>query len=868
MLYGRGAEQEVIDRLLRNAAEGVSGVLVIRGEPGIGKTALLNYAQAPRMLRGSGVEFEAELPFAGLNLLLRPALGHLPDLPEPQRAALESAFGLAPGTPHDRLLVGLAVLSLLAEYADGGPLLCVVDDAHWLDRASAEALVFAARRLQAEGVALIFATRDGDGMFPAPGLPELRLTGIGPADAAALLGDDLDPAVRFRVLAEAQGNPLALTELPAAFAGAAGVGALGALPLSNRLQVAFHGQVSGLPGTTQALLLVAAADDTGDLAIVLRAAKTLGADVRDLLPAEEVRLIDVTGQTVTFRHPLVRAAVYQRAPLGQRLAAHQALAGVLTAPKDADRRAWHRAAATTGADEQVADELENTAVRASERSGFAAASAAYERAAGLSELPADQARRLTLAAEFGVEAGELARAVDLAERAATLEKDPHLLARIAHVEALAWFWQGGIIIAHELLIKGAELADPDRATRMLVQAFHTAWYLGGPAIGDVLARLETVTQTPASTALIAAIRGRPVPLPTEGEPRELVQSCGAGLVTGQDREVYALATALTAKVRAQGGIGLLPTLLFFLAEAELFHGRHQDAVVSADEALRIARDTGQRQWISQVSAVHALLAALKGDEARCRSLVEESLGQAGIGSDAAGQPWTLWALALLDLGHGRAEAALARLIELNEGQYGHQVCAIRSIPDLVEAAVRLGAPERATVAYTKFEAWVTRVEQPWAEALLLRCKALLAPDTAAEEHYLAALSLNGRPFEHARTVLLYGEWLRRARRKADARIQLRLALEVLERLDAAPWVARTRAELEATGEISPQAVERLATRLTPQELQICRLAGRGLSNKDIAAQLFLSPRTVGYHLYKAYPKLGIVSRGELAALDL
>jgi DNA-binding CsgD family transcriptional regulator len=332
--------------------------------------------------------------------------------------------------------------------------------------------------------------------------------------------------------------------------------------------------------------------------------------------------------------------------------------------------------------------------------------------------------------------------------------------------------------------------------------------------------------------------------------------------------VYALATALSGRVRAQGGIGLLPTLLFFLAEVELFNGRHQDAVVSADEALRIARDTGQSQWISQVSAVHALLAALKGDEARCRSLVEESLGQAGPGSEAAGQPWTLWALALLDLGHGRAEAALARLIELNDGHYGHQVCAIRSIPDLVEAAVRIGAPERASKAYTKFEAWVTRVEQPWAQAQLLRCKALLAPDTAAEEHYLAALSLNGRPFEHARTVLLYGEWLRRARRKTDARTQFRVALEVLERLDATPWVARTRAELEATGETSPQAVERPATRLTPQELQISRLAGRGLSNKDIAAQLFLSPRTVGYHLYKAYPKLGIVSRGELAALDL
>ncbi|WP_433216314.1 AAA family ATPase [Microtetraspora malaysiensis] len=375
-LYGRKPETDAIAELLAKARAGTSSSLVLRGGPGIGKTALLDHAAVAagnmRLLSGTGVEFEAELPFSGLQLLLRPALGSLTALPGPQREALEAAFGLGPATGSEPMLVGLAVLSLLAEHAGETGLLCLVDDAQWLDRASRDALLFAARRLHAEGVAVIFAARDGEGSFPAPGFPELRLSGLAPEAAAALIDrHPLTPAVRYRLLAEAGGNPLALLELPVALTGEAGsVFSPGALPLTGRLQLAFHGQVSRMPEACQNLLLVAAADDSGELEVILPAAAALGATVEDLSPAEHAGLVlrgDADGTTIRFRHPLIRAAVYQRAPLAQRLAVHRALAAVLTAPEHADRRAWHLAAAATGPDEEVAAELERTAARARER---------------------------------------------------------------------------------------------------------------------------------------------------------------------------------------------------------------------------------------------------------------------------------------------------------------------------------------------------------------------------------------------------------------------------------------------------------------------------------------------------------------------
>ncbi|MEO3784137.1 AAA family ATPase [Actinocorallia sp. B10E7] len=715
-LYGRKPEEDAIGELLAGARAGTSSSLVLRGEPGIGKTALLDHAAASaeglRLVRGTGVEFEAELPFSGLQLLLRPALGSLAALPGPQREALEAAFGLGPAAGSEPMLVGPAVVSLLAEHAGETGLLCLVDDAQWLDRASRDALLFAARRLHAEGVVMIFAVRDGEGSFPAPGLAELRLSGLAPEAAAALLDrHPLAPAVRYRLLAEAGGNPLALLELPIALA-AEGASAFspGALPLTSRLRLAFHGQVSRMPEACQTLLLVAAADEAGELAAILDAAAALGAAVEDLAPAEQAGLVlggDADGTTIRFRHPLIRAAVYQRAPLGQRLAVHRALAAALGSPEHADRRAWHLAAAATGADEEAAAALEHTAAGARERSGHEAAAAAYERAARLSVEPAARARREALAAEAALEAGDLKRARSLGRRAARrLDESPAANARIAQVRALADFWQGSYAAAHRLLIDGAGLVvdtDPSQAAVLLIQAVHTSWYLGERQLSATLDRLTALPLddadplAPVGPYLTHLDRGRserPPPLNDalaavrrRGRVPDQVSMilCGAALALGQDTVAYELATALADEHRARGGAGRLPTVLFFVVEGEVFTGRHLDALATATEALELARDTGQQQWVSQFSSVLAYLDAAKGEEAACRRNAEEGLAGATAGAVSPGAPWAHWSLGLLDLGLGRAEAALARFERLTREPMRHHICATRPVPESLRA---------------------------------------------------------------------------------------------------------------------------------------------------------------------------------------
>ncbi|QKW40171.1 AAA family ATPase [Actinomadura sp. NAK00032] len=894
-LCGREAEVAAVAGMLAGARGGESAVLVVRGEPGIGKTALLDHAAVTaggmRVVRGTGVEFEAELPYSGLQLLLRPAVGGLSALPAPQREALEVACGLRAGGGADPMLVGLAVLSLLTDFAGADGVLCLVDDAQWLDRASRDALLFAARRLRAEGVVMIFAVRDGEGAFPAAGLPELRLGGLSPEAAAALLDrSPLAPVVRYRLLSEAGGNPLALLELPVALAAEGDAAfAPGALPLTDRLRLAFHGQVSRMPEACQSVLLTAAAEESGEVAVILRAAAALGATVEALAPAEEAGLVlrgDVEG-TIRFRHPLVRAAVYQRALLGQRLAVHRALAEVLDAPEQSDRRAWHLAAAATGPDEKVAVVLERAAVRARERSGHKAAAAAYEQAARLSVGAEARARREVLAAEAALEAGDLERASVLGTSASRrLEQDPVGNARIAAVRAHVDFWQGSYAAAHRALVDGAAVVgdvDPDRAAALLVQAVHPSWYLGEGVLAGTLERLTALALdgtspfAPIGLFLAHLDRGHAGRPPSLGDTLEVVRRrvpdqvlmilCGAALALGQDAEAHAMATELAAEQRDRGGAGRLPTVLFFVAEGEVFTGRHLDALATASEALELAGDTGQRQWVGQFSSVLAYLDAARGLEDDCRRNAEEGLAGAAVGGVSPGAPWAHWSLGLLDLGLGRAEAALARFERLTREPMRHHICATRATPDLVESAVRVGAPERAVEPLERFERWAESVRQPWADALVLRCRGLLAADERAEVFYTEALSLHDRDdraVEYARTALLYGEWLRRARRKAEARGRLEDALDVFDRLGMRPWAERARGELTATG-VQDRGARGggAAAVLTPQELQIVRLAARGLSNRDIAAQLFLSHRTVGYHLYKAYPKLGVASRGEL-----
>jgi DNA-binding CsgD family transcriptional regulator len=913
----------VIDRLLARVRAGRGGGLVLRGEVGVGKTALLDSAAAAagdatsdgaapdaaaplgtavvRVLRGAGVQSEAALPFAGLHLLLGSALDRGLALPQPQRDALDAAFGLRAG-PYDRFLIGLAGRSLLAELAQDGPLVCLVDDAQWLDRASAEALVFAARRLDAEPIAIVFAARDHDAPFPTPGLPELRLGGLDAAAAAALLaehgGAGLPPWARERILAQAQGNPLGLIELAAAYlqTPAAAWPGPGALALTGRLRQAFAGQVRRLPESTQTLLLVAAADDGGDLGVVGEAARALGVVVADLGAAEQAGLVRIADDTVRFRHPLLRAAVYQDAPLDRRLAVHRALAGALPGAADADCRAWHLAAAATEPDERVAAELERTAATAKTRGGYAAAAAASQRAVQLTTDPAARARRLALAAEAAGEVGEFDRARDLAARAAGQLPDPVVRARLASVRALSGFAQGQLPTAHRLLVEGAALSgerDRPRALRMLMHALQVAWFLGdGALLADTAERLRVVGGSDAEppeplVRLMLWSAGQADERLTNGLPplADLVAAARSGwpgdgddlgmvamvcLVTGRNADARELLAALVPDAREQGRLGWLPALLTCLAQALALDGRHRDALASAGEALRLAQDTGQRQWTIEATAITAYLAAINGDERRCRELVDAALAAAATHAASAGTPWVPWALGLLELGRGRLDTALVQLERIFRGPMRHHGSALRSIPDLVEAAVRLGQPQRAAKPLARFCQWARRADTPGTLALVERCHALLDLDGDAERHYLAAIELHEPSFEQARTQLLYGAWLRRARRKVDARTQLRAAVDHLGRNHATPWAERARAELRATGATIPQSDHSGPPWLTPQELQVVWRAAQGLSNRDIAAQLFLSPRTVGYHLYKAYPKLGVTSRNQLdpAALGM
>ncbi|MFD2077659.1 helix-turn-helix transcriptional regulator [Actinopolymorpha cephalotaxi] len=929
MLYGRAEEQERLAGLVEGARTGRSGVLVLRGEPGIGKTALLDdvadraRAAGLRVLRGAGIEAEATLPYAGLHLLLHPALDRLGALAPPQAGALSAAFGLSSAPAGgDRFLVGLGVLSLLSEVAEDGGAVCLVDDAHWLDRASADALSFAARRLDAEGVALVVAARNAADAFPSTGLAELHLAGLDAGAATALLDshpvkERLTAQVRVRVLTEAHGNPLALAELPAAFAAAPSGEAArpGALPLTERLRVAFDGQVRRLPPRTQLALLVAAAEDAGHLDVVLRAAGELGAGLTDLADAEDAGLVVAGAGTIRFRHQLVRAAVYEGAPLGLRLKAHRALAAAFADPADRDRRAWHLALASTGPDDHVAAELEATATRAAERGGDAAAATAYERAARSSTTARDRARRLLLAAEAAAQSGDFTRALALADRVPNTPGNPDdpddpgdpgeerstERARLALVRANTHFWAGAFPTAHRLLLEGATAAasrDQQLAAWLSMQAMYVAWFTGDRDLSRATADRLRDVRLPAGhphrailplMALLGRLAsGAPGPGDSEarddgdrpsivaealgqvgtGDPRTTVMIGGSAWITAQDDLAYDVFASSVDRIRADGRIGWLAGALGSLGEAELFLGRHRDAAARLDEAMRIGADTGQAHAVSHFGGVRAYLAAVRGDEPHLRELVG-AVRAATAGDSSPGPSWTQWALATYDLATGRTEASLNRLEALARGPARHQIPATRCAPDQVEAAVRLGAPDRAAESLARLTEWASWVRQPWVDALVRRCRALVAPEEEAEGHFVAALGLHeasAKPWEAAHTRLLYGEWLRRAHRPTDARTQLAAALTAFEQLAAAPWADRARAELRASG--SPtvdQAPDPLAS-LTPQELQIVRLAAEGSSNRDIAARLFLSPRTVGYHLYKAYPKLGVTSRTQLGAI--
>ncbi|PRW63622.1 ATP-binding protein [Actinopolyspora mortivallis] len=910
MLYGRTEEMAAVERVLDEARAGRSGCLVLRGEAGIGKSALLEHVVAAagdmRVLRSNGIEAEGEIPFAGLHLLLGRVLDRVDTLPGVQARALRSALGLAPASGGDRFLVGLAVLTLLADLAEESPLVCFVDDAHWLDQESADALLFAARRLQAEGVVLLFAARDVHAPeFPASGLPELRLSGLPRSAAVELLSEstvELSLQARNWVLNEARGNPLALLEMPAAQrSDTMYVSPYSARALStpNRIQRMFAERIAALPENSRNLVFVGAAEETGDLAVILEAARELGASVHDLEPAERNLLVQVDGDRLVFRHPLIRTAAYHDVPTNQRITIHRALARTLDSPArcsptDLDRSAWHWAAATTGPDEDVAAKLERSAEHARARGGYATVATAYERAAALSPRPRDRGLRLEAAAQAAADAGQLDQAVALAEEAAGHTTDAVALARMTLIRASVADEQDQSKTAHTMLVEAASKAaeqDPDTAGRLCFHAAVAAWNADDITAVERTAhkaadlRLPGTERVRALTRVIAEQNRHADERAADGTSalRELVDNMDSGsglerlrdrtklgwwhLLLGEFETAHELATTLERECRDRGAIGVLALVLMLLARTQLSIGKHHEALASASEGVRVAEDTGQNRVRVYLSTVLAQLAAVAGDEQRCCSLTEEAFSR-GI---APGTTHAAGARSLLDLGLGRYESAVERIAGVVAGR--HRQGVLSSIPDFVEASVRLGQPERAREAQDWYQSWATDLGKPWARAIALRCRALVGDDVDAEQRYVRAVELHqqgGSPFDRARTELLYGEWLRRAQRRSEARTPLRSALEVFERLGADPWTERARIELRATGEsITPSGGEPdLLGRLTPQELQVVRLAARGLSNREIGNQLFLSPRTVGYHLSNAYPKLEVASRRELGRLDL
>ncbi|RDI67417.1 helix-turn-helix transcriptional regulator [Nocardia pseudobrasiliensis] len=895
MLFGRDLEERRISILLAQAGSGQSAALEIVAEAGGGKTALLDRAVELtdgtwRILRCAGVEGESELPFAGLQELLTAAGGHLDALPldalpQPQSEALRTVIGLtATAGQVDNFLVGLATLSLLAELADRTPVLCVIDDVQWLDPASTAALRFAARRLGAEGVVLLFASR---GESSLPGVASLPLPPLDGSAADRLLTSrwpGLSREARVRVLREAAGNPLALLEFPRMDLDALPIGPL---PLPFRLSSGYRQQVNERSAASRTAMLVAAAESAGDLGLVLRALEVLGVDRAGITEAEVAGLIEVTAQRVRFRHPLVRAAVYHGAAFTDRQAVHTALASV--SEHDPDHRAWHLAAATVGLDEEIAALLESAAYRAVNRAGYSAASAAMERAASLTPDPENRSRRMIFATEWAAAAGRYQHAGELARQAGQLPLGTGLRARLGWVQAMIEFEPGHLRKSRDSLLAAAEevaAVEPERAGPMFIEAARASWYLGDATTAHTARNrlaelalpkqqqellLEAIDgalqlQTDELAQGIASIR-RAVAQAHAGHDLAL-NVIGQAMLIGDVEDARALAHRELDYAQDQGMIGRFATAAVFAASAEIMLGRVREAEDLATQAVRVSRDIGQFNTISISENYLALIAAIRGDEQRCRQLL--ALPSVSAGQDSFVEyVHREWAVSLLDLGHGRYESALDRLDTLHRIPNrirGHWVHLLR---DLVEAAVRAGQPERAARAVEEIERWSAALGSPFAEAIALRSRAMLHSDDAAYVRALELQAAEGLWYDHARTALLYGEFLRRRRSTGEARTHLRSAVETFDRLGILPWAAHARGELRAAGEGAPRPEPgpgNAAAALTPQELQVARLAATGATNKDIAAKLFISPKTVGHHLYRAFPKLGVTNRVELAGL--
>ncbi|MFC0062992.1 AAA family ATPase [Umezawaea endophytica] len=875
MIHGRQAEQDVVAALLAGAAEGRGGVLVLRGEAGIGKSTLLRHAVAGApgalVLSCAGVESEVAQAFSGLHQLVRPVLRHVDGLPPAQADALRGALGIADGGASE-FVVSAALVALIAAVAAEGPLLLVVDDLQWLDRASAGALLFACRRLVDEPVAVLLAVRDST--VDTSDLPQVVLEGLAKPDAARLLEDRGQEWPGDAVLSATGGNPLALVELAehddlgpvvADFA------LTGTVPVGTRVRKAFLRRVLALPPSARSLLLVAAAEDTGRLDTVLGAARRLGVADDALGAAEESGLLTVVGTELRFRHPLVRSAVYADATFHRRRAAHLAIADQLGS--STDRATWHRAVAATGPDERLAEAVERGADEARRRGGEAAAVAVLRRAARLSETVDGRRRRLVTAAFVALDSGQpdVARAL-----VGEVMVDRVPAVTLAQLNGTVELYSGDPAVAFGHLMRCGELLaddDPEEAAWTFTLASSGA-FLASDMIGARTAT-ERILDLDCSPATLRAARalldgvitsqelwelpGDLAEHQPDGGERTWMWATVIAWLGSDQREARKLAEAAGARLRAVAATGAISELLYYQADIAYRLGLWPEGVAHAEEGVRFSHEAGQRGWTANLLAVLARFAAARGDAVACKEYAERALAIAVPLRQHAAAGMVRAALGLLALGDGDDAGAFALLAELDV----QPLMTVGALTDVVEAAVRVGERDLALRHVEWFEKWAG--DRVWTRERLHQCHALLSDDP--EPHHLGALSTEDgrdRPFVRARTHLLYGEWLRRERRGVDARVHLRAAAELYGGLGATAWTRRAEGELRAAG----GSFQRDAGTLTPQELQVAQLAAVGYSNREIGERLHLSPRTVGSHLYRVFPKLGVTSRGQLRNLDL
>ncbi|MEV1292108.1 AAA family ATPase [Pseudonocardia sp. NPDC049635] len=914
-LVGRSAEREVVENLITRAHAGHSGALVVRGEAGIGKSALLEHARSAAIASGfrvessAGVESETQFVFAGLHQLCAPLLERASALPEPQQAALGVAFGLRTGAAPDRFLVGLATLNLLAEVAEDGPLLCLADDAHWLDQASVEVLAFVARRLEAERVALVFALRDpSDRDVPAfTGLPELGLAGLGDAEARELLASvfhaPLDGRVRDRIVAEARGNPLALLELPRSGQPvqlAGGFQLPDVLGVPRRVEDGFRQRSGSLPAQTQSLLLVAAAEPTGDAELLWRAIDHLGIARDAAAPAEAAGLIEI-GARVRFRHPLVRSAIYRAATRPEQRRTHGALAAVTDPRTDPDRRAWHRAQAALGTDEAVAGELERSADRARARGGSAAAALFLKHAADLSPDPARRAGRALEAAYAKHESGASEMASSLLRIAAAGPLDALQSARLELLRAqIAFHLTRGSEVPGMLLDAAKKLAPLDAALsrETYLHALDTAIITGGlggsrgvaevaraaqaappppgrPGPADLLLDGLVTTYTRGFAAGVPELRVALDAFCTDEATAEtpgcndtrrwLWLASRTALTILDDDRLWALSRLNVRLARETGALASLPAALLYLSSVSVLAGEPGRAAELIAEEAAIRQVTGG----VPLRFGRLVLAAWRGDRTEAAELHAAAVHEASTRGNSAEVSLAEHAMGVLHNGTGDYAAALA--VEERACASLEPPHSSLALPELVEAASRAGRPERAAAAVQEL---ITRADAggtDWAIGLVARSRALTSDGAVAEDAYREAIERLGRcrlVVYLARTHLVYGEWLRREGRRREARDQLRTAHDLLTEMGAGAFAARAARELRATGERPRARAARPTDALTAHELQVARLVATGATSREVATQLFLSPRTIEAHLRSIYRKLGISSRRQLRELQL